>query len=270
MSRKRHEKKLKRKKRLAVRVKHRSEWNDRFLDRLGSYATEFDRLRRRPPIRSLVGIYELEDEEFYDLTTEQKLTALRLSGMSNLLYDCEYDNEAGTIGRTASGTGYAAPLRVDGQGVRPIIFLRRRVEVDSGSDVDAGMRNEVAATTRLVVLLHELGHAEDIERGVNFDHATLKLDLVSAEAYAHRFACDFARMHNYRLAIRHYLGGIDNHLKSETEYVRLAAERFVETTDVAGLKVFADQVWSEHRGPDYWLAKKRSEKQETSRRRTAR
>jgi hypothetical protein len=59
----------------------------------------------------------------------------------------------------------------------------------------------VQAGIRLAVLMHEMGHADDIARGINYDHQALSLDLVGAEVYAHQFVCTHAGRNTYRLLL---------------------------------------------------------------------
>ena len=233
-----------------------------FLEGVDSYVTAFQHLKRSPIVKALKGIYELNDDSFYNLTLEKKLDHIGLIGHSIVYYDCEHDYEREHhADAAAKGTGSASAVLDSSGNIRPIIFLRDRVDVDErDEESDENIKIEVAHAIQILVLLHELGHADDIAKGINFNHDERTLDLIGAEVYAHRFACTQAKKHNYRMTLGYYLENIDDGLKSETEYVRLAAERFCAENEVAQLRDFAAKVWHEHKGREYYLAMKRSQR----------
>ncbi|MNF80956.1 hypothetical protein D3C84_632100 [compost metagenome] len=47
--------------------------------------------------------------------------------------------------------------------------------------------SELENILKYIFLIHEIGHAEDFNKQINFHHTTRKVDLVSAEAYADIF-----------------------------------------------------------------------------------
>jgi hypothetical protein len=79
-----------------------------------------------------------------------------------------------------------------------------------------------------MILLHELGHADDISKGINYDHQTLSVDLPAAEAYAHAFLCKQAQRHNYPALLGVYLENLERMAGSDVDAQRAGAERFLE------------------------------------------
>jgi hypothetical protein len=89
---------------------------------------------------------------------------------------------------------------------------------------------------RLMVLLHELGHADDISKGINYDHDHLQVDLAAAEAYAHSFVCSQAQRNGYPLLVRMCLDNVERMVTSQRDDERAGSELFLKTHDVAALR----------------------------------
>jgi hypothetical protein len=68
----------------------------------------------------------------------------------------------------------------DGQENRPVIFVMRPTEFESDDCTYGWMMG---------ILFHELGHVDDITRGLNIGFDRL-VNMGAAEEYAHHFACD--------------------------------------------------------------------------------
>ena len=58
--------------------------------------------------------------------------------------------------------------------------------------------NEQANLLRIAILYHELGHADDFKKGINFNHHTLTFHLPKAEEYADAFAKQYLQEFNVR------------------------------------------------------------------------
>lgn len=207
-----------------------------FIDGLDSYTDEYERWKRTDVIRGLVGVHELPESEFYSGTIEDRLKAVGHEGYSVLYFDS--GNTRSSSPDTGSvGTGCASAIR-DGYGrVRPIIFVRSEVEVST--DTSDETYASVSAAIRLLVLIHELGHAEDIALGVNFDHDKLTLNHAGAEEYAHAFVIKHAKRMNYRLALQYYLSNFPRWAESDKDEVRLAVEAISRSHDMVELEKWA-------------------------------
>lgn len=198
-----------------------------FIDGFDSYASDYERWKKMEVVKGLVGVYELSDEQFQK-DTRDLLPAFGFSSHEQLFYNVEHDNAASQRDMAPSGTGWTSAIRDPYGRVKPIIFLRKSVVVDDPNDDNS----EFEGATRLLVLMHELGHAKDIVNAENYDHDALSLDIVAAEVYAHRFVFRHAVRMGYRLVLRSYLDAVKEHLAEADEAARLAAERFFsELTD---------------------------------------
>lgn len=84
--------------------------------------------------------------------------------------------------------------------------------------------------------MHELGHAEDLSQQINFDNVARTMNVLSAEVYAHKFVCRYAKRFGYRLALEYYLDNFEASLKSEDDVTRWAAERTLNELDIVDLR----------------------------------
>jgi hypothetical protein len=50
---------------------------------------------------------------------------------------------------------------------------------------------------KLMTLIHELGHVQDMERSINFDHVAKRCDMIEAEVYAHLYSLERMARMNY-------------------------------------------------------------------------
>ncbi len=185
-----------------------------FEDGKDSYKDEYARWKKRNAVKYLIGIYELAEDEYYQ-SPRQKLDTV---GLDHYQYN-EYSDgsdDPPVEDRDCKATGCAMPV-VDLYGrVRPVIFVRRETQF---------INDVVSDMVLTMVLLHELGHAEDISRGSNFDHKTRTFDRVEAEVYAHLFACKKAFRSNYLLALRYYLQNLEEQRESDNKAVSLSAKK---------------------------------------------
>lgn len=253
-------KNLKRRNKLHTASQRQAQRRLIFLDGLDSYAAEYEKWKRTRIVESLLGVFELSDDLFYDATDADRLAHVGLEDHRAVLFESGYESAGAPCDKDAKASGFASSV-VDQSGtIRPVIFIRARIDVDDlgdNSSDDAKTRDEVTHAIRLLVFLHELGHAEDIAKGVNFCFADRTLDLVRAEVYADVFACGQAKRCNYRLALGHYLDHIEGRLQSEIDYVRAAADLFHQEIDVPGMKAWASMPWSESKGFEHELARQR-------------
>jgi hypothetical protein len=238
MGDKRRQKEEKRQARQRKSKERRAAQRDLFFDVLDSYEAEFQQLLAKPPVQGLAGIFELDDVVFKNATSEERLKHVGLSGYSVVNYDFgPQRTEDTTTTAEPKATGYACTIRDSDNRFYPVIFIRRSVVVD---DPQGERANEIIAVNRVCVLLHECGHAQDMNEMINFRPSTGRCNIVEAEAYAHRFALEQAKKLNYRVLTTHYIENLDNQLANHPqEYIRLAVARLYETCDVQSFKDFA-------------------------------
>jgi hypothetical protein len=226
-----------------------------FLDSLDRYEDEYDAIRRVKPVKGLLGVFEFNDKEFYALSLEDKLGQAGFPGHSIVYYTADIDH--GPLDKSATGVGHTCAVRSPAGKMRSIIFVRKDIAVKSEVD-DPHLKREVEFGVRILLLLHEMGHADDIRKGVNYDHENLTLDVVAAEVYAHGFALAEAKRRDYRLALGQYVRELQTQRESEDEYTRRIMKRVFSTLDVDAYERFACGVWTNNPdGQDTALARRR-------------
>lgn len=193
--------------------KHSSRPPKIFIEGTDTYKVEYEHLLMAPPVNGEVVVCELDEKTFEQTSSRQKLAAAGFSEYSVVQYDTEYDNEpkSKVVGRAC-----AVPAQVKGGKVRPFVFV--------DSDIRGESKNEdVAWAIRTLMLLHEFGHADDILKGKNFDHASRTLDIVEAEIYAHLFAAKVAQKRGYREGLSYYISNFQEYAKSDSELLKEVA-----------------------------------------------
>lgn len=216
-----------------------------FMDGVDSYKSEYEELMKNPPFKGILGIYELGRDQFNTLSADQQLEFVGLRGHTHIGWKSGLTNKDDDLAHeSVKGTGSTVGTRTANGRIVPVVFVRKEVDPDG----DAKEHTETLSyMIRLIVLLHELGHAEDMIKEKNFNHAQTTTDLIEAEAYAHQFAVNYAKRRNYRIALNYYLDNLDKALIDEhtSEYAKLAVKRVAELTDLAALRTFAQQKWSD-------------------------
>jgi hypothetical protein len=209
-----------------------------FIDGYDSYADEYDRWKRMNVVKGLVGIFELDDGDL-DKDIKDLPPKLGLGIYKQIFHTVEVDNSVKMNAPNVKGSGWTSAVKDNYGRVRPIIFVGKNVRLDSDhSSIDEqGERTrDSSGVIQLLVLMHELGHAEDIARGVNYNHVDVTLDIVAAEFYAHRFVLLNARKLGYRFALKNYIDHLELGLNSANDAVRLSSERVMSELDIAKFK----------------------------------
>ena len=178
---------------------------------LGSYVKEYQEVcatacKRH---RSLIGIFECADDVFYEATASERLEHFSLGRYSVVTFrsarnapiaarrsDSLIDHLSISTRPTDAECGGLTYVLTCGSKRHTSIFIRKSIGL---SKKDC----EVEAMIKLVVLFHELGHVNDIEKGRNYRRHTV--DPLHAEVYAHHFACRAMIKDKYRIALGWYL-----------------------------------------------------------------
>lgn len=222
-----------------------------FLDGLDPYAVELKKLIANPPIGSLLGIYMLSREVFNGGTYETQLAEAGIVDHSVIVYNMTNTDTKPEASEEATASGFTVALRHETtDSIRPAIFCR-----DDGGDPT----KEVTAIKRLAVLLHELGHAADIEAGTNYDHKNLTCDITAAEAFAHNYLIDYAKRKLYRLLLKVYLDEVQQMADEPAQHVAVSAKQVLSRPDFVEIRRWAAKSWADEPGtPAYRAGLKRS------------
>ncbi len=155
----------------------------------------------------------------------------------------------------------------DGQQDRPVVFVMRPPDTRD---------RDLAHASMMGVLFHELGHVDDITRGLHMRFDTC-VDISAAEEYAHRCACERIIRESkyvdaymtemapdlrptqrsewrgcvtqlYRVIMAFYIGEIlPQYTRLSQESVRQAALRVLESDDMTTFRRFAGSALDDYR-----------------------
>jgi hypothetical protein len=192
-----------------------------FLDGYDKYTNEYELWKKMTVVRGLLGIFELDDDDYHTKETKE------------LFHNIEVANTSTGDEKSSSLGGWTSAVRNQYGKVQPIIFVRRASERHESEQSE-----ESIVAHKLLVLIHEMGHADDIRRSINYNHEKLELAIVEAELYAHDFVVRHCRKLGYRLMLDTYLTNVQDQLHSTNAAARIAAERFVSSNDLVGLREF--------------------------------
>lgn len=199
------------------------------------YAPVVESIKRTPGIKGLIGIFELTEAEYYDTTFAQKMAVIGHPDYEVLFYesgDVETDSErAASV--DASGTGMTSVVRDHYRRLKSAIFTRTGVSQTSPSSGVSQEDHQSLIT--LQVIIHEMGHADDIAKGVNYNHESQSVDAVAAEVYAHKFACKYMRDHGYKWLLQSYAKLIKESSESPFEHVALAGKTALNEIKIGDL-----------------------------------
>lgn len=180
-------------------------------------------------IRGPLEVVRLDADLFYSASLEEVVAIAGHKDFEPLYYNVDVDNSDTRKNRNSFGTGYAFAARDHYGKVRPFIAIRGLADAPVEDPIADGYMD-------LLVLLHELGHAEDISRCVNYDHDAKKLNLVDAELYAHDFVRRHALKCGYNILFGYYLNNIEAWRQTDDDSLRLPAERFCESNSIPDLR----------------------------------
>ncbi len=195
-----------------------------FVEGIDSYCDEYEYWKKTTIIKRLVGIFEVAEEQFRR-NLEDLLASVGLSAYSVVRYTSEYENKPGGD-EPISGTGCAVAVQNVYGKIVPVVFVQK--DVKSVGEESEEEHPQFSDSVRLLVLLHELGHADDISKGINYDHRELTVDFAEAEAYAHAFVCKQAQRNSYPVLLSLYLENVERMAKSEHDAERVGAEHFLQ------------------------------------------
>lgn len=110
---------------------------------------------------------------------EERLTELGISYDEVIYFTPTEDDERSTsYGQHICAAGTTSFFLKNGS-ANSTIFMNSNIGKLTNSE-----GSELENIFKYIFLIHEIGHAEDFDKQINFHRATRKVDLVSAEAYA--------------------------------------------------------------------------------------
>jgi hypothetical protein len=193
-----------------------------FYDYLDSYTEKFEQiaknaLKGHPSLRE---IHEVDEPTFH-AKSWAKL------GYGNwrqvqVHYDDKYENDYGKAATDENLCGCASIFYDEEGSLRTGIMIRRTVK-------NWMEHREYKYITKIVALLHELGHVHDIENQINFkiNGDKADVDIIEAEVFANLFALDRLAEQHLRICYRTLLDAFRRHSK-KAGYIGEVCQKVLE------------------------------------------
>ena len=169
---------------------------------LDSYADEFQQIataatKEHP---SLIGIHEVDDRTF--ATAENDWSQLGCGDLQQVFFNIEGDlSDYGAASPDANLCGSMSAFLDSDQNLRSIILICQTVK-------GTFQHRELKYALKLASLLHEIGHVQDLEKGLHFDVPTRRFDVIEAEVFAHLFALEQMAQRNLRQSFNTLVDGL--------------------------------------------------------------
>jgi len=195
-----------------------------FYDFLDSYVDEFNRtcIAAKSEHPSLLGIHEVDDSLYYKQPLDWTKFGYRGLESITLQFDRDLPDYGRKKGDAANMAGYTHAFRDEQKNLRTVVLIRRSIKLPHFE------HREYKYALKVASLLHEIGHVEDFERGINFDLATNRLDIIEAEVFANLFCLDRLLKRNLAHSFEMVLGALQKSIPKGGylgEVGRLVVER---------------------------------------------
>ena len=211
----------------------------RFRDGVTFYEREYHRLvvdAKRDHV-TLLDVFECDDRT-YCLGSDEQLQALNLAGYSRITFplsdNLDFQQDPSLSSNDILGdaqelfdgqvTGFTSVVENAGHR-RTIVVMRKGTGQKPTVD---NVKCEIRAL-KVAALAHEIGHVDDIEKGINWKENIR--NMVGSEVYAHHYACRTMMERSCFFALGLYVDGVAKMMKARSEYVRIAAEHVVKSTE---------------------------------------
>lgn len=221
--------------------------------------------RARQEYPTILGIHECAPR-VYRQPPEELFRRFGYENFQQRFWDIDKEDYIEHAQTKGNFSGHVAILS-DGQQNRPAVFIMCPADIKNRDDAHAWMMG---------VLFHELGHVDDISRGLHIRVDTC-VDITAAEEHAHRYACkriikeaehvgaymtemapDLRASQRsqwrdcvtqfYRVIMAFYIGEIlPRHTELPQESVRQAALRVQESEDMTTFRRFAGSALDDYR-----------------------
>ncbi len=176
-----------------------------FYDYLESYADEFHRIAdaARAEHPSLLGVHEVDDAVFSG--SEKHWPKLGYGDLQQIFFGIEEDvSDYETVSPDANLCGSMSAFLDPNGNLRTVILIQQSVRAS------AVRHREFKYAMKIASLLHEIGHVQDLERGLNFDAPGRHLRIVEAEVFAHLFALEEMARRNLAESLNVLVRGLQN------------------------------------------------------------
>jgi len=212
------------------------EW--KFYDFLDSYADALRHEIAQAPKQcpSLLGVYEVEDDDYYTSDHGSLLASLGFSGLKQLFFNGKDVGEDYTAKDKKSNiNGSTTAFRDDSDQLRTLVLIRKRVANVSTTDSKY--------VFKLFALFHELGHVTDWEQGIHLREGDVAV--LDAEVYAHEFGLRKLMEGDYRAALSTVLPAFEG-LQTANDFRKKVADRIVESDLFVECQECAKENWGDY------------------------
>lgn len=193
-----------------------------FYDYLDSYAEKFEQIAKGAlkTYPSLRDVHEVDDPTF----RSKNWAKLGYGDWRQVQvhFDDKYENDYGGAVTDENLCGCASIFYDEHASLRTGIMIRRTVK-------NWMEHREYKYVTKIVALLHELGHVHDIENRINFkiNGDKAEVDIIEAEVFANVFALDRLAEQYLRVSYRTFLDAMRRHSK-KTGYIGEVCQKVLE------------------------------------------
>lgn len=181
-----------------------------FYEFYDSYYDEFQHIARQAmqSYPSLIAVTEVDDLAYFS----QDRSAFS-GGLTQIFWESEgvADGYA-EQDRNVNINGLANGFKTADGALKTLVLIRRDVP-------GTKPHREFKYVLKVIALLHELGHIEDMEKEVNFDHKAKRFNMIEAEVYAHLYSLRRMAEWNYYHAYQMVVTGLREYAKGTT-YLR--------------------------------------------------
>lgn len=213
-------------------------YRQNFYDYLDSYRDAFYREAGNAVQRSssIVGVHVVDDREYYGNQDGGFAGRLGYPGLTQIFVTLsDVGNEYRAADRKSNINGITEAYRDETGALKTLVLIRNIVP-----DVEL---TECKFAFKLMALLHELGHVEDWEQGINLKEGDVAI--LDAEVYAHRHAMRRLMDGDYRSTLGCYLSAF-RALPAAESYKRAVGERVVCLPEFAQCEEYAKDNWFNH------------------------
>jgi hypothetical protein len=192
-----------------------------FYDYLDSYADEFQRIADAARVEhpSLLGVHEVDDPIFAE--NEKNWSKLGYGDLQQIFFG--FDKEVPDYGTGPLNANMCGSMTafLDNDGtLRSVILIQQSVK-------GSAQHRELKYALKIASLLHEIGHVQDLEQGLNFDVPARRFRVIEAEVIAHLFALEQLAKRNLAKSFEMLANGLRDAIP-KGGYISEVAERVLE------------------------------------------